>query len=96
MVAHVGDEVVRRVAAVHLADLVDHGQHSLGIEIDHGDACALVGEQVRRRPTHARRSAGDEHALAGDRPGQGGQSFAHVEALDAGRVLLQRLAPATR
>ena len=72
--ADVADEALGRVRAVDGADLVDHRQHPLGADVDHGDPRALVGEQVGRGPTHARRGAGDDHPLAGDGSGQLGQA----------------------
>ena len=50
-----------------------------------GDQRAFVGEPVRRRPAHARRSTGDDDPLARNRPRQRGE---------AGHSAFQRSVPA--
>ena len=70
---HVADHPERRLVAVNGADLVDHDGHGPVLEIGDDHPGTLVGEQVRRRPAHAARGAGDDRPLAGDRAGQRAQ-----------------------
>ena len=75
-IAHIDDEPGRLPAGRR--DLVDHGLHTVRAEIDDRDPRPLVGEQVRRRPTHAARRPGDDHPPSGHRTGQCAQPGARL------------------
>ena len=69
-VADVAHQPHRGVGAVGVGDLGDHGVDAVAADVDDGDAGALIGEQVRRRPAHPARRAGDQGATPGDRARQ--------------------------
>ncbi len=67
-VGDIGDDAERGVGAVHRTDLVDRGVDAILAQVGDDDACALVGEELRRGPTHTARSTGDDRNVAADRP----------------------------